>query len=60
MCRADTRAVYQGMLCLPRVGLWLLLSAWLFDMKGSLCLRLYEDEGTQTDIAFTLVEWKKK
>lgn len=48
------------MLCLPRVGLSLLLSAWLFDMEGCLYFRLYESEGAQTDDkAFTLVEWKK-
>lgn len=49
------------MLCLPRVQVFsLLLSAWLFDMEGSLYFGLYESEGAQTDddIAFALVEWK--
>lgn len=41
-------------------GFFHLLSAWLFDMEGSLYFRLYESDGVQTDdIAFVLVERKK-
>lgn len=41
------------------MGLALLLSAWLFDMKGSLYFILYGSEEAQTDKAFCPSRMKK-